>query len=297
MIDSEIDLFIASLRFERGLSENTCQSYESDLRFFSDFLKRRNVGELSGIDRALIVDFLQEAHLSSARATVSRRLAALRAWMKYLHFRKRIAEDPAALIKQSRKKLLLPKTLSESEVAAIIGEIKGDDPRSVRDRAVMEVLYGCGLRVSELCNLTLDSIVADGELMRIFGKGSKERLVPIGVSAGRAIVEYVQKARGYFAGGDVSKTELFLTRLGKKFTRQGVFKIIRERSSAVGIQPERISPHVMRHCFASHMLGRGADIRAIQELLGHSSISTTQIYTHVDARRFGEIHRRYHPRA
>lgn len=297
MIGSDIDDFVASLRFERGLSENTCQAYASDLRSFHEFLVGRKIDDVSLVDRGIVVDFLQEAAAGFNRATVARRLASLRSWLKYLHSRRRISEDPTALMKQARKSLVLPKTLSEREVSDMIGGIAGDDPRSVRDRAILEVLYGCGLRVSELCRLSLDSIVGDGELFRIFGKGSKERLVPIGAAAGRAVMDYLERARGYYANGDIANDRLFLTRLGKMFTRQGIFKIIRQRAAAAGIPQEKISPHVMRHCFASHMLGRGADIRAIQELLGHSSVSTTQIYTHVDAARFGEIHRRFHPRA
>lgn len=297
MIGSDIDDFVASLRFERGLSENTCQAYASDLRSFHEFLVGRKIDDVSLVDRGIVVDFLQEAAAGFNRATVARRLASLRSWLKYLHSRRRISEDPTALMKQARKSLVLPKTLSEREVSDMIGGIAGDDPRSVRDRAILEVLYGCGLRVSELCSLSLDSIVGDGELFRIFGKGSKERLVPIGAAAGKAVMDYLERARGYYANGDIANDRLFLTRLGKMFTRQGIFKIIRQRAAAAGIPQEKISPHVMRHCFASHMLGRGADIRAIQELLGHSSVSTTQIYTHVDAARFGEIHRRFHPRA
>ena len=177
----------------------------------------------------------------------------------------------------------------------MIEEVVGEDPRSLRDRAILEVLYGCGLRVSELCAFKREDIVADGELLRILGKGSKERLVPIGRSAGQALVRYFEGARESFTRGNLAETHVFVTRLGRPFTRQGVFKIVRTRAAAVGIAADRISPHVLRHCFASHMLSRGADIRAIQELLGHADIGTTQVYTHVDATRFGEIHK-LHPR-
>ena len=179
----------------------------------------------------------------------------------------------------------------------MLDEIAGEDPRSLRDRAMLEVMYGCGLRVSELCNLKGEDLVGDGELLRILGKGSKERIVPIGSSAGRALTRYLEGAREFFAHGNLAETHVFLSRLGRPLTRQGVFKIVRERSAAVGIAANRISPHVLRHCYASHMLAHGADIRAIQELLGHADIGTTQVYTHVDTAKFGEIHRRYHPRA
>jgi integrase/recombinase XerD len=158
-------------------------------------------------------------------------------------------------------------------------------------------MYGCGLRVSEACELEFENLIADGELLRVFGKGSKERVVPIGAAAGRALTEYFNSARETFVRGNGGERHLFVTRLGRRFTRQGMFKIVKERAAAAGIAPERISPHVLRHCFASHMLARGADIRSLQELLGHADIGTTQIYTHVNARFLGDIHRRYHPRA
>ena len=161
---------------------------------------------------------------------------------------------------------------------------------------MLETMYGCGLRVSETCSLRMDDVVSEGELLRILGKGSKERLVPIGGAAGRALAKYFESARGILTKGRATETHVFVTRLGKPFTRQGVFKVVRERAAAVDIDANRISPHVLRHCFASHMLQHGADIRAIQELLGHADIGTTQIYTHVDATRFGDIHRRFHPR-
>ncbi len=179
----------------------------------------------------------------------------------------------------------------------MLDEVKGDDPISLRDRAMLETMYGCGLRVSELCDLKREDIVAEGELLRILGKGSKERVVPIGGAAGRALVAYLEGSREFFSQGNLSETHIFLTRRGRPFTRQGVFKIVRTRAAAVGIAANRISPHVLRHCFASHMLSHGADIRAIQELLGHADVGTTQIYTHVDVARFGEIHRRFHPRS
>ena len=177
----------------------------------------------------------------------------------------------------------------------MLDAVDGDDPRSLRDRAILEILYGCGMRVSELCSFKTTDLVADGELVRIFGKGAKERLVPLGGAAARALAAYLDRARPLFANGNLSETHVFVTRLATPFTRQGVFKIIKERAAAVDIAPERISPHVLRHCFATHMLAHGADIRAIQELLGHADIGTTQIYTHVDRSRFAEIHR-LHPR-
>ena len=298
MLDSEIDGFLAALLLERGMSQNTISGYGSDLRFFAAYLRRRKVGSAAAISRDDIVAFLaNEREKGMKGSTRARRTAAIRMWLRYLKERRLIPHNPAELMDPPKKAKALPKILSEQEVFALIDEVKGDDPRSLRDRALLETLYGCGLRVSEACALKMEDIVADGELLRILGKGSKERLVPIGGAAGRALTSYFGAGRMALTHGDLGETHVFVTRLGKPFTRQGVYKIIKERALAVGIAPERISPHVLRHCVASHMLEHGADIRAIQELLGHADIGTTQVYTHVDTARFGAIHHQYHPRA
>ena len=293
-----VDLFIDALRFEREMSENTCAAYARDLRAFAADAQRRGVTGPADVTRAHIAEFLRgEREQGLAASTRARRTVAIRMWLKDLKARRLIAHDPTELLDAPKKAKTLPKVLSEEEVFRLLDEVKGTTPRDLRDRALLEVLYGCGLRVSEACALTRDDIVAEGELVRILGKGSKERLVPIGGAAGRALRSYCESARDTFTKGRLDVNELFVTRLGKPFTRQGVFKVIRERAAAVGIAADRISPHVLRHCFASHMLQHGADIRAIQELLGHADIGTTQIYTHVDARRFADIHRQHHPRA
>ena len=298
MLDSDIDDFVTSLVLERGLSEKTCIAYGGDLRFFAAYLKRQKIENAADVTRDDIVDFLaHEREQGMKGSTRARRTAAIRMFFRDLKERRRIPTNPSDLMDAPKKALALPRVLSEAEVFAMLDEVKGDGPVPLRDRAMLEVMYGCGLRVSELCALKNDDIVADGELLRIFGKGSKERIVPIGGAAGRALAAYLGGSRESFAKGNLAETHVFLTRLGKPFTRQGVFKIVRARAAAVGIAADRISPHVLRHCFASHMLSRGADIRAIQELLGHADIGTTQVYTHVDAARIGEIHRKHHPRA
>jgi integrase/recombinase XerD len=298
LLDSDIDDFVTSLVLERGLSEKTCIAYGGDLRFFAAYLKRRKIENAADVTRDDIVDFLaNEREQGMKGSTRARRTAAIRMFFRYLKERRLIPTNPSDLMDAPKKALALPRVLSEAEVFAMLDEVKGDGPVPLRDRAMLEVMYGCGLRVSELCALKNDDIVADGELLRIFGKGSKERIVPIGGAAGRALAAYLGGSRESFAKGNLAETHVFLTRLGKPFTRQGVFKIVRARAAAVGIAADRISPHVLRHCFASHMLSHGADIRAIQELLGHADIGTTQVYTHVDAARIGEIHRKHHPRA
>jgi len=296
--DRELEEFESALRFERGMSGNTCVSYGLDLRSFADFLVK--AGKTSFLDAASddVASYLEgELKRGMLPATRRRRMAAMRHLYRFLLAGKKDASSPLDNLPSAKKGLKLPKVLSEEEVVRMIDSVQGDSPRELRDRAVIEILYGCGMRVSELCAFSLDDIVADGELVRIFGKGSKERVVPLGRKAAEALREYVEKGRPAFVRDGVSGSGVFLTRLGRGFTRQGIFKIVKERAAAAGIDLGRISPHVMRHSFASHMLARGADIRAIQELLGHADISTTQIYTHVERSRLGEIHRRYHPRA
>ena len=297
MIDSDIEDFLGSLRFERSMAENTCTAYGRDLRFFSAFLAKRGRHESSEVTRGDIDEYIGKERSDGKKSTTrARRVAAIRMWMKFLKERRYIRSNPAELLDAPKKAKALPKILSEEETFKMLDSVSGKEPRELRDRAMLEVLYGCGLRVSELCALSVSDIIADGELLRVLGKGSKERVVPIGKAAGRALSDYFASARDVFTKGDPSVTHVFVTRLKKPFTRQAVFKLIRERAVAVGIAPERISPHVLRHCFASHMLQHGADIRAIQELLGHADIGTTQVYTHVDVRRFGELHRKFHPR-
>ena len=296
MIAQDVEDFLSALLLEKGMADNTCVSYRSDLEFFAEYLGRRGVTSSGEVTRGHIAGFLNEERESGrASATRARRTAAIRQWLRYLLERHRIPHDPSELLESAKKDRTLPRTLSEEEVTAMLEAIDGDDPRSLRDRAMLEVLYGCGMRVSELCAFRLEDVVAEGELVRILGKGSKERLVPVGGAAGRALRDYLDRSRNFFLRSDFSEQHMFLTRLAKPFTRQGVFKIIRSRAVDAGIASERISPHVLRHCFASHMLAHGADIRAIQEMLGHADIGTTQIYTHVDRARFAEIHR-LHPR-
>ena len=298
MLDSDIEGFLSALLLERGMSEKTCAAYGADLRSFAAYLKLRKIEDAADVTREDIVAFLANERENGLKgSTRARRTAAIRVFFRYLKERRRIAQNPSDLMDAPKKAQVLPRILSEQEVFAMLEEVKGEDPVSLRDRAMLEVMYGCGLRVSELCDLTREDIVADGELLRILGKGSKERIVPIGGAAGRALAAYLGGSRESFARGNLAEGHVFLSRLGRPFTRQGVFKIVRARAAAVGIAADRISPHVLRHCFASHMLSHGADVRAIQELLGHADIGTTQVYTHVDTARFGDIHRRYHPRA
>ena len=296
MLEADIDLFASAMMLEEGAAGNTQASYLSDLRFFADFLHGRGKREASAIALDDITEFLDAERKAGMKAsTRARRASAIRGFMRFLKERHLLEHNPAELLETARRDRPLPKILSEAEVFKLLDSISGDDVRDLRDRAMLEMLYGCGLRVSELCELRLDDLVADGELLRIAGKGDRERLVPIGGAAGRALNRYLESARIVLTGGDLAIENVFVTRLKGKFTRRGVFKIVKERAMAAGIDVTKISPHVLRHCFASHMLSRGADIRAIQEMLGHADIGTTQIYTHVDTAKFAEVHK-LHPR-
>ena len=296
--DDEIESFVGALRYEREMAENTCEAYSRDLRNFAEYMRRKGKSCAGDVVEEDVASYMRSERekglLSSTRA---RRLVAVKEFFRHLKERRMITADPTSLLDTPKKDKPLPRVLSEEEVFAMLDEVKGADPRSLRDRAMLEVMYGCGLRVVEVCSLREEDVVSDGELLRIVGKGSKERLVPMGGAAGRALNAYMASARDVFAKGNLSEVHVFLTRRGSPFTRQGVFKIVRERAAAVGIAADRISPHVLRHCFASHMLQHGADIRAIQDMLGHADIGTTPIYTHVDVSRFGELHKKFHPRA
>jgi integrase/recombinase XerD len=296
-LGSEIDLFESSLILERALSENTSKSYASDLREFMLFLNSKKIASSADVKYEDIVAFLSASRAQGlASRTRARRSSAIKSFFDFLVSRNFVKENPAERLEAPKKDFVLPKVLSEDEVTRMLENIPTLQIQDVRDRALLEILYGCGLRVSEVCALSMEDIVSEGELLRVKGKGSKERLVPICSTAGRELEKYMTLFRPSFLKASSSETHIFLTRLGRPFTRQGVFKVVRERAILAGISPSRISPHVLRHSYASHLLQRGADIRAIQELLGHADISTTQIYTHVDVALFKDIHKRFHPR-
>lgn len=296
-LGSEIDLFESSLILERALSENTAKSYASDLREFMLFLNSKKIASSADVEYEDIVAFLSASRAQGlASRTRARRSSAIKSFFDFLVSRNFVKENPAERLEAPKKDFVLPKVLSEDEVTRMLENIPTLQIQDVRDRALLEILYGCGLRVSEVCALTMEDIVSEGELLRVKGKGSKERLVPICATAGRELEKYMTLFRPSFLKASSSQSHIFLTRLGRPFTRQGVFKVVRERAVLAGISPSRISPHVLRHSYASHLLQRGADIRAIQELLGHADISTTQIYTHVDVALFKDIHKRFHPR-
>jgi len=242
--------------------------------------------------------WLQSLQENRRRAsTRARAFVAVKEFLRHLKEMRWTARDLSEGLDAPKRDRILPRTLAEDDTVRLVLSVNGDTPRDLRDRAMLEMLYGCGLRVSELCGLELADLPEGAELVRCRGKGSKERLVPFAPSVAAAVRRYLDGARSALVRGNLAERHLFVTRLGKGFTRMGVFKLLKERAAAVGIDPAAISPHVLRHSFATSLLAHGADIRSIQEMLGHASVSTTQIYTHVDQSRLGQVHRTYHPRA
>ena len=290
--------FRAWIALERGLSPKTLEAYGRDARAFTAFLAARGCTTPQAIARADVVAYLERLYAQRKRASSrARAFIAVHAFLRHLREEGALACDPAEGLEAPKQALVLPRVLDEETVRRLVTGVSGTSPRDLRDRAILEMLYGCGLRVSELCALEVRDFIVDADVVRCRGKGAKERLVPMGGACGRAVQRYLSSARDTFTKGNAAEGHLFVTRLGRPFTRMGIFKLLRERAAAAGIAADAVSPHVLRHCFATHMLAHGADIRAIQDLLGHASIATTQIYTHVDRARFGEVHRLHHPRA
>lgn len=293
-----LDSFAASLALERGLSPKTQEAYLRDVRALVAYAVKTGCASPAAMTRDAATSYLEVLRQAAKRpSSRARAFVALREFSSHCLKMRFAACDFMDGLEAPKKDSPLPKTLSAETTRVLVESIDGTSPRDLRDRAILELLYGCGLRVSELCDLLLESVPQGAEVIRCRGKGSKDRIVPMGRAAGDALARYLVDARGSFVRSNTAERHLFLTRLGGKFTRMGIFKILKQRAAAAGIDSSAVSPHVLRHCFATHLLSRGADIRAIQEMLGHSSISTTQIYTHVDSARFGEIHRQYHPRA
>ena len=297
-LESCAESFAADLALARGLSPKTVEAYGRDVRAFLEFLAARGKTAPEALVRADVADHVGAMRAKGRKAsTRARAFVAVREFLAYLASTRATAHDLSEGLEAPKKNLVLPRVLDEATTLKILQVADGSDPRDLRDRAMLEFLYGCGLRVSELCGLELQDVVADAGVVRCRGKGSKERIVPIGVPAATALTRYLASARESFSRGNTAERRIFLTRLGRPFTRMGVFKMLRERAAAAGVDAHAVSPHVLRHCFATDLLAHGADIRAIQEMLGHASIATTQVYTHVDRARLDAVHRTYHPRA
>jgi len=289
---SSVDNFLDVIWMERGLSENTMQAYRSDLYFFSTWLARRG-GQIKLTTAADILAYLADQNARSVRTT-GRRLSSLKRLFQFLVRENIIAEDPTANIESPRLGRPLPKSLTETEVEQLLQAPDSNIAAGVRDRTMLEVLYATGLRVSELVGLRLDQINLRQGVIRISGKGGKERLVPLGEVAVAWLEKYLRSTRAAFFKNDPDATLLPSNR-GKPMVRQTFWHAIKRYARIAGIN-KPMSPHVLRHAFATHLLNHGADLRVVQMLLGHSNISTTQIYTHVARERLKNIHAEHHPR-
>jgi len=290
---SEIDAYLAYLDLERSLSRNTLESYERDLKQAALFMGKRGV---SGWRAVCAEDAGKWVHSlgRGARSSQARRLTSLRMFARFL-VREHIREDDfTELLAGPRLERKLPQTLSAQEIARLVSAPSGGDPASLRDRALLELFYSSGLRVSELAALNLQQIDLDGGYARVFGKGSKERVVPMGSRAQAAIGAWVASGRPHFVKPK-TRSELFLNARGTALSRVGLWGIVKKHAKRAGIT-QNVKPHLLRHSFATHLLTGGADLRAIQEMLGHASISTTQIYTAVEGKRLLDQHARFHPR-
>jgi integrase/recombinase XerD len=290
-----IDTFLNYLSVERGLARNTIISYREDLNSYFDFIAKLNIDALSKITKNDIVNFmLNQKDKGIAANSIARRLAAVRMFHRFLARERILKADPSGLIDSPKLGRKIPDTLSLNEVDALISRPDIRDKQGIRDKAILETLYATGMRVSEAANLKVDNVNLDIGFLRCIGKGNKERVIPLGKKAINAIQRYLKISRPYFLKKKESEF-LFLNRFGKKISRQSLWKIIKRYAKEARIK-KPIKPHMLRHSFATHLLERGADLRSVQEMLGHSNISTTQIYTHINKDRLKTVHRMFHPR-
>lgn len=289
-----IDRFLDALWLEKGLSDNTRDAYRSDLALFNGWLQEKGV-DLMSVSREAILDHLgwRVDNGYKPRST-ARLLSGVRGFYRYLLREKLIAVDPTLQVDMPQLGKPLPKSLSEADVEALLAAPDLSDAIGQRDRAMLEVLYACGLRVTELISLTLEQVNLRQGVLRIMGKGSKERLVPIGEEAIVWVERYMRDARHELLNGRPSDV-LFPSQRGEQMTRQTFWHRIKHQAKVAGIG-KSLSPHTLRHAFATHLLNHGADLRVVQMLLGHSDLSTTQIYTHVARARLQEMHAKHHPR-
>lgn len=296
----EVEDFLIWTAAERGRSANTVAAYRRDLHAYWAYVSGLGLG-LAEVDEPTVVAYVGALRdLDRAPASVARALVAVRALHRFLAVEGHLPTDPAAEVEAPKVPSGVPKALSEEEVEALLGAVVGEEAVALRDRAILEVLYGTGVRISELVGLSLSDLDVERALLRVFGKGAKERVVPVGRLAGEALEAWLSAGRPalvperWARRGDAEAT--FLNQRGGRLTRQGAWLVVRGHGDRVGLG-DRLTPHVLRHSCATHMLDHGADIRAVQELLGHASISTTQVYTRVSNERLWQVYEQAHPRA
>ena len=309
-----IDTFLNYLSVERGLARNTIVSYREDLDSYMDFLRSHSIDALSKTTRNDITNFMFfQKDKGIAANSIARRLAAIKAFYRFLVRERILKADPTSLIDSPKLWKKIPQTLSLNEVDALLTRPNIRDAQGIRDRAILETLYATGMRVSEAVNLKIDNVNLDIGFLRCIGKGNKERVIPMGTKAINSLKRYLEISRPHLLNplrntkalkerskisDRVNKKEsefLFLNRFGKRISRQSLWKIIKKYAREARIK-KPVRPHILRHSFATHLLERGADLRSVQEMLGHSNISTTQIYTHINKERLKTIHRMFHPR-
>lgn len=295
----DLDLYLRHVSIERGLSANTIAAYRRDLTLYLEWLGSREVAEIAGVERQHISDFLRELatrETSPLTATsLARVLSSVRGLHRFLLEEESIEVDVARDIQPPKLPSRLPKALPIDQVTALLEASSGDDPQSLRDRALLELLYATGARVSEAVSLNVDDVF-DEDIVRLRGKGNKERIVPVGSYARAALDAYLVRARPVFSVRGVATPALFLGLRGQRVSRQNAWLIIRAAAERAGLAAA-VSPHTLRHSFATHLLQGGADVRVVQELLGHSSVATTQIYTQVTADTLRDMYTTAHPRA
>ena len=288
--------FTQYLKIERGLSDNTIKGYQADLKKLNLWLQEDNAAPAPakiGLD--VLQDFVyQQAKKLHARSQ-ARLISSLKGYFNFLVFEDIRADNPLTLMESPKIGRYLPDTLSVAEIDALIGAIDLGHPQGERNRAMLETLYGCGLRVSELTALRLSDLYFDQEFIKVTGKGDKQRIVPIAAATMKYINIYIQEIRNHLTIDTAYRDTVFLNRRGKGLTRAMVFKIIKDLAEHAGIQ-KNVSPHTFRHSFATHLLEHGADLRAIQQMLGHESITTTEIYTHVETAHLSKVMKQFHPR-
>jgi len=290
-----IDTFLSYLSVERGLSRNTIISYKEDLTHYAAFLGQRRIEVLSRTSKEEVVDFmLDQKEKGIAANSVARRLAAIKMFYRFLVRERVLKSDPTSLIDSPKLWKKVPETLSLNEVDALLSQPNIRSLQGIRDKAILETFYATGMRVSEAANLKTDNVNLDVGFLRCIGKGNKERVIPLGKKAISGLKRYIESSRKQLLKGKESEF-LFLNRSGKKISRQSLWKIIKRYAKDAKIK-KPIRPHILRHYFATHLLERGADLRSVQEMLGHANTSTTQIYTHISKDRLKSIHRMFHPR-
>lgn len=294
-MDQYLDHFLNYLEIERGLSGNTLEAYGRDLTGYLESLRKVKIKTPADIRQAQILDYLGQLKKTGiAPRSRARTLSAVRMFHRFLLKEKYAQSDPTTLIESPRILQPLPHLLSLEEVEKLLQAPQGENPLAIRDRAMLEVLYATGMRVSELVNLRLADLKLDVGCLNAFGKGGKQRLIPLGELALEFLQEYLQNGRPKLAREKLAE-QVFLNRSGRAMSRQGFWKNLKRYALLAGIRQE-VYPHMLRHSFATHLLENGADLRAVQSLLGHADISTTQIYTHVLQERLKQVHQRYHPR-